>query len=239
MVRLEGPGFPEEVRRFWAEIYGQEYIAYDSLEQAKRDPDGVIVLSGDYGTTVLLTAPAHLVRCDTETLVTLVSDLDAVSWMSGDPAIATVAFERHPVGTSIEGGWGGGIVADGVWTNPQRLSAENAPRPSRPCWGDAGASTATCCDGIETLNSPANAHREPWHGATGCPGTSTSHHPQCRSPTDTALFSAMPAVTEPFVWETVHVSWQWACSRAARSNFDCHGGREWTWEYCDSCAPDE
>ncbi len=124
MVRPEGPGFPEEVRRFWAEIYGQEYIAYDSLEQAKRDPDGVIVLSGDYGTTVLLTAPAHLVRCDTETLVTLVSDLDAVSWMSGDPAIATVAFERHRVGTSIEGGWGGGIVADGVWTNPQRLSAE-------------------------------------------------------------------------------------------------------------------
>jgi hypothetical protein len=124
MVRPEGPGFPEDVRRFWAEINGEEYIAYDSLEQAKRDPDGVIVLSGDYGTTVFLTAPAHLVRCDAGTLVTLVSDLDAVSWMSGDPAIATVAFERHPIGTSIFGGWGGGIVADGVWTNPRRLSAE-------------------------------------------------------------------------------------------------------------------
>lgn len=72
------------------------------------------MLSGDYGGTIFLTAPAHLVRCDTKTLVTLVSDLDAVSWMSGDLTIATVAFERHPIGTGVTGGDGGGIVVDGV-----------------------------------------------------------------------------------------------------------------------------
>ena len=100
------PGFPEEVRRFLAEIHGSDYRSYGSLEQAQQDPDGAVVLSGDYGTTVFLTAPARLVNCDMGTLVTLVSDLDAVTWMSGDPAIATVAFEHHPVGTSV---WGGGV----------------------------------------------------------------------------------------------------------------------------------
>jgi hypothetical protein len=43
--------------------------------------------------------------------------------MSGDLRIATVAFEHHPIGTGVWGGDGGGIVIDGVWTHPDRLSA--------------------------------------------------------------------------------------------------------------------
>jgi hypothetical protein len=44
--------------------------------------------------------------------------------MSGDLTIATVALERHPVGTDVTGGDGGGVVVDGVWTHPKRLPQE-------------------------------------------------------------------------------------------------------------------
>lgn len=119
-----GPaGFPEEIRGWMYEIHGQNLVRYASLEDARNDPDGAVVLSGEYGVAVFLTASARLVRCDTELLVTLVSDLDAVSTLNGDPLVATVAFERHPIGTRIWGGGEGGVVTDGVWTSPVRLNA--------------------------------------------------------------------------------------------------------------------
>ncbi len=87
----------------------------------QADPDAAVVLSGDCGGTVFLTAPASLVRCDDDALRTLVSDLDAVTWMSGDLTSATVAFERHRAGTGVWGGDGGGIIINGVWTHPGQL----------------------------------------------------------------------------------------------------------------------
>jgi len=100
---------------------GNIFRGYKSLAEAKNDPDASVVLAGDYGGTIFLTVPLRLVVCDTETLWVLVSDLDAVTWMSGDPTIATVSFEPNPVGTRAPGGNGGGPVVDGVWTNPRML----------------------------------------------------------------------------------------------------------------------
>jgi len=91
------------------------------MEEAGHDPHAAVVLSGDYGGAIFLTVPVSRLRCDLDTLQTLVSDLDAVSWMSGDLTIATVALERHAVGTGVPGGDGGGLVVDGVWTDPTRL----------------------------------------------------------------------------------------------------------------------
>lgn len=112
---------PHDARQFLAETDNAEYVAYRSLEEAARDPDAAVVLSGDYGGTIFLTVPVARLRCDLPTLQTLVSDLDAVTWMSGDLTIATVALERHAVGTGVPGGDHGGIVVDGVWTHPTRL----------------------------------------------------------------------------------------------------------------------
>jgi hypothetical protein len=117
------PGFPEQVRGWMYEIHGKDLVRYESLEEARSDPDGAVVLSGEYGVAVFLTARARLVRCDAHLLVTLVSDLDAVSTLNGDPLVATVAFERHQIGTRIWGGGEGGLVADGVWTSPLWLKA--------------------------------------------------------------------------------------------------------------------
>jgi hypothetical protein len=70
--------------------------------------------------------PARHVHCDEAILATLVADLDAVTWMSGDPTIATVAFEARPVPCGVPGGDGGGVVVDGVWTHPAVLPEEIA-----------------------------------------------------------------------------------------------------------------
>ncbi|MFC0006325.1 hypothetical protein [Micromonospora siamensis] len=112
------------MRSFLAEVDGNEYVSYRSLAEARRDPDSAVVLSGDYGGTIFLTVPVRLLRCDLATLRTLVSDLDAVTWMSGDLTIATVALERHPVGTGVVGGDGGGLVAEGVWVHPTMVPPE-------------------------------------------------------------------------------------------------------------------
>lgn len=112
------------VRSFIAESCGEENVSYPSLAEAASDPDGALVLSGDYGGTVFVTAPVRLVGCDVDALRTLVSDLDAVTWMSGDLTNASVALERHPVGTGVVGGMGGGVVIDDVWVHPTGVPEE-------------------------------------------------------------------------------------------------------------------
>lgn len=115
-----------EVRSFLAEINGEQHLAYHSMTEAREDPDAAVVLSADYGGTIFLTVPVRLCKCTLEALETLISDLDAVTWFSGDPTIATVALERHPVGTGVTGGDGGGIIIEGVGTHPKRLPGEMA-----------------------------------------------------------------------------------------------------------------
>ena len=115
-----------DVRTFFAEVRGESCKSFASLDEARHAPDGAVVLSGDYGGTIFLTAPARLGKCSEESLATLVSDLDAVTWMSGDPTIATVAFEAHPVNSGVVGGDGGGVVIDRVWVHPQQVPEEVA-----------------------------------------------------------------------------------------------------------------
>ena len=115
-----------DVRRAVSGSNDIPYRSFDSLGEAQAADDGAVVLSGDYGGTIFLTCPARQVACDETALSALVSDLDAVTWMSGDPTIATVAFEARPIGSGVLGGDGGGIVIDGVWTHPNRLPSEVA-----------------------------------------------------------------------------------------------------------------
>jgi hypothetical protein len=43
-------------------------------------------------------------------------DLDARSWNDRD--MARVFYERLPVGSTVPGGTGGGLVTEGVWLHP-------------------------------------------------------------------------------------------------------------------------
>ncbi len=114
-----------DVRAFLSEALGQTYGSFRTLDEA-RAGDGAVVLSGDYGGTIFVTAPARIVACSEEALITLVSDLDAITWMSGDLTIATVAFEAYAIGSGVVGGDGGEVIIDGVWVHPHQIPSEVA-----------------------------------------------------------------------------------------------------------------
>ncbi len=51
-----------------ADADGEPYFAFRSLAEARNDPDGAVILEGDYGGQVLATAPAVGVACFEEVL---------------------------------------------------------------------------------------------------------------------------------------------------------------------------
>jgi len=182
----ESPGTPEDMRQQLAKLDGEDYLAYASLEQAQHEPDGAVILSGDYGGTIFLTAPVRLVRCNAEALVTLVSDLDAVTWMSGDPTIATVASGRHPIGTRVWGGDGGGVIVDGVWTHYGRLTPPVRAQAEEVVLGLRSRIDAAL---LRRERDTGLARKRTWrmrqaHLPKTCPGILTSHHPLSHSRTE-------------------------------------------------------
>lgn len=124
----QNPG-PEPSQRHLAGSLPNVFVALNesgakqTLDEALAAPDALYVLSGDYGGTIFLTVPVRRARCDLQTLRVLVSDLDAVTWMSGDPNIAELIVDRGAVGSRAPGGCGGGFVVSGVWTHPTMLPA--------------------------------------------------------------------------------------------------------------------
>ena len=165
----------------------------------QADPDAAVVLSGDCGGTVFLTAPASLVRCDDDALRTLVSDLDAVTWMSGDLTSATVAFERHRAGTGVWGGDGGGIIINGVWTHPGQLPGPVARQAEDVVLGLGGpdrrqaVAPGTCRRARPQARAPDTNPQAPW------PGMGLRHLPSCRSVPRTvrAVTKCPPPSSEP------------------------------------------
>ena len=111
------PNHESGVRRMMSDASGAPYVAFESLEAARRDPDGVVVLEGDYGGQIYVVARVAEIHCSEEALADLLSDLDERAWR--DPAGAGLFFERHAVGEGIGGGMGGGVVADPVWVHPK------------------------------------------------------------------------------------------------------------------------
>ena len=110
------PDHESGVRGMVSQARGTPYQAYGSIEEARGDPDGAVVMEGDYGGSIYLTCPLRHVRCDAATLERVLTLLDKLAW--GDPDGARVYYEHRPVGSAVAGGTGGGIVADGLWLHP-------------------------------------------------------------------------------------------------------------------------
>ncbi|MGH7727813.1 MAG: hypothetical protein ACREM2_03315 [Vulcanimicrobiaceae bacterium] len=91
--------------------------SYRSLEEARSDAESATVLCGDDGGQIYLTVPTRYVACDERTLRGLLVALDAMEW--NEPAMATLAFRRAPVGSNLFAGLGGATVIDGVWVHPR------------------------------------------------------------------------------------------------------------------------
>ncbi len=103
----------------FSDAHGREYVALRSLDEARRAPDGVVVLEGDWGGQIYVTCPASVVRCDAATLDRMLRDIDTVAWPHNREGGARVFFERHHLGAGIAGGMGGGVVAADVWVHPR------------------------------------------------------------------------------------------------------------------------
>jgi hypothetical protein len=110
------PEHESAVRRMVADAHGDIYEAITSLDEARARADAVIVMEGDYGGSVYLTCPAHLVQCNEQTLRQLLHDLDEHDWKDAEGA--GLYYEVAPVGSGVVGGSGGGLVTENVWLHP-------------------------------------------------------------------------------------------------------------------------
>lgn len=121
-----GPGAAPEAesgssaRRLVANASGETYVAYGSVDEARSDPDAALVMEGDWGGQIFLACPLRVVGADEQALWQLLRDLDAIAWGADNQAAgATLAFERQPVGSQVDGGMGGGLVAEWIWVHEE------------------------------------------------------------------------------------------------------------------------
>ena len=130
--------------------------------------DATIVISSDWGLTIYLTVPAHLVRCDARTLWLLLSDLDAIYWMLGDTEIATVSLIRLPVGSAVNKPHHSVVVVNGVWTD-ENFAAEIRRQSAEVVLSARSRIDLTLlraergCE-IARRKTPARQARSPWPG---------------------------------------------------------------------------
>src|SRR4051794_4216032 len=64
------------VRRLMADAEGEAYVAYESADAARTDPDAALVMEGDYGGQIYLACPLRVVAADEASLKGLLRELD-------------------------------------------------------------------------------------------------------------------------------------------------------------------
>ncbi len=99
-----------------------------SLADARADPDGRVVLQGDWGGQIYVVARAAQVACDEAALGRLLRELDALAWPGSDASGAEVSYERLREGERVPGGMGGGEVTGEVWVHAELRGYEGAIR---------------------------------------------------------------------------------------------------------------
>lgn len=74
------------LRSLMAEASGTTYKSYKSLEEAKVDSNGVVILEGDYGGQIYVVVQARDVKCKDGLLFDLLQYLDRLEWDDPDGA---------------------------------------------------------------------------------------------------------------------------------------------------------
>jgi hypothetical protein len=120
------PDHASFVRSFTSEKYGERFEPLRTLQEAQGHSDGVVIFEGDYGGAIYLTCPVRLVRCSAQALQHLLHDIDKklIDHHWG----LMVCYERLAPGSPVSGGWGGGLITEGVWLH-DRVEALSLRKP--------------------------------------------------------------------------------------------------------------
>jgi len=105
------------VRAMIAAARGQPHISYRTLEEARGAGAAIVIIEGDYGGQIYLTAPIQYVGCTEARLPRLAKELELLCWRAGRGE--RVVFEPGLPGRRVAGGMGGGLVIDGVWVHEE------------------------------------------------------------------------------------------------------------------------
>jgi hypothetical protein len=104
------------LRKMKSESDGTAYVSFKSLEEAKSNPNGVVILEGDDGGQTYVVCQASKVKCSEEILKHLLLDLDSKVW--GSPDMAHIYFEQKRIGEGVFGK-GGAVVATEIWIHKE------------------------------------------------------------------------------------------------------------------------
>lgn len=96
---------------------GSAYQHYTTLAEAHTVEGAVAIMEGDFGGQIYLACPVDRIHCEEVTLSLLLADLDSLCW--DQPEGSGLYFEVVPVGATIPGGMGGGLVVDGIWLHDE------------------------------------------------------------------------------------------------------------------------
>jgi hypothetical protein len=110
------PDHESGLRRMMSDAHGSGYKAFETLEEARKDPDAVAVFEGDDGGQIYAVVPVSQIACSESVLDQLLADLDRFSW--DDPDMRRIYYEHRSVGTGIAGGMGGGRSTGELWLHP-------------------------------------------------------------------------------------------------------------------------
>ncbi len=106
------PEHESGVRKLMSESQGIKYKAFKNFEEAKKHSNAYMIMQGDYGGQIYLSAPVQQIKCDYKALENLLKDIDYE-----DPDGARIFFEEMEPGQGIAGGMGGGLATDGLWVH--------------------------------------------------------------------------------------------------------------------------
>lgn len=104
-------------RREWlAPMLGEKVGQSFGFEAARSNEGKFVIMEGDSGGQIYLTAPMSLVKCDESVLINLFYDIDSLQWHNIDDA--NINIEARNPGDAVFGGMGGGIITTEVWIHP-------------------------------------------------------------------------------------------------------------------------
>lgn len=112
------------IRHLVFEKMGRDYLPLETYDECKSYEDAYVILEGDDGGIIYLTAPFKKIKCSEKELNKLLDELDGIAWDDRNREGRRVYYERYDFTGNVNdlilipGGCGGGFITpDRVWVH--------------------------------------------------------------------------------------------------------------------------